>query len=168
DDTWVVAPVPHPWVWPGVHSARLFADSAERWQPRERSPEKAPAALDTKYHVTDLAEDQLEQRHSDLEALYLLSPQSRLAGGEAARRSPLDALPAALTLLAHLKLGAVLGAAEAPALMRGAIAIANAVPVYRLEIVRDLERLDEAAAQIASWHDHSASSGGHVPVTWSR
>ncbi len=165
DDTVVVDPGSLPAIWPGVHSIRLFSDSAGQWQRGERPSEQGTASFATKHHITDLLEDQLEQRHVPLEALYLLSPQSRLPGSAAVQRSSLGALPAALTVLAHLKLGTVLGASEAPALMRGAISVARAVPVYRLEIVRDLERVDEAAAQLASWHKRPASPETASPVT---
>ena len=63
---------------------------------------------------------------------------------------------AALSVVAHVKIGRMLGAASAPMMLSRATTVARAVPVRRLQIPRDLARLDAAARTILSWHGHPA------------
>ena len=52
----------------------------------------------------------------------------------------------------HSKLGPVLTGSEAPVILSLAADIVQAVPVYALNVVRDLERIDEAAHVVTGWH----------------
>ncbi|MDQ6887075.1 MAG: hypothetical protein M3068_07235 [Gemmatimonadota bacterium] len=149
DDTVVVEPGAIPVVWPGVHSVRLFSDSADRLERREIP---ASTGFTAKHHVSNLPDAQLMFERTTLEAIYLLTPTFDLPTHLASRRTALAGVPAAVSLLAHLKLGPVLGKSEAPILMERAVALADRVPVYRLEIARDFAQLDAAVAQLMVWH----------------
>jgi hypothetical protein len=69
-------------------------------------------------------------------------------------RTLLPPARAALVLIGHSKLGSLLGGSESPVLLERAAAIAASVPVHRLMVARDLDRLPEVAARILAWHGH--------------
>jgi hypothetical protein len=52
----------------------------------------------------------------------------------------------------HSKLGPVLTGSESPVILSLAADIVQTVPVYALNIVRDLDRIDEAARVVTAWH----------------
>lgn len=141
---------------PGLHAARLWPDSAERvglGRPRD--------GLDGQKQLFDaLPDDHVTHDAVPLGALYLLSPTREPRNGEAVWRTPLSAMESALVLIAHAKLAPLLRRSEAPVLFRQAAELAAAVPVFRLGVVRDLDRLDEVVATIRSWHErsHAAAS----------
>jgi len=56
------------------------------------------------------------------------------------------------TLLRHHRAGTAIGGAESMNLFVRASDIVRAVPVYRLQIARDFNRLFEVVDQIRGWH----------------
>ncbi|MEW5918316.1 MAG: hypothetical protein AB1762_18075, partial [Gemmatimonadota bacterium] len=90
-----------------------------------------------------------------LVATYVLSPTPNGNGSSAVSRSRLSSRQAILELLRHAKIAALLGGSEAPLVFQQAACIASTVPAYHLEIARDLRRLPEVVATIASWHVRS-------------
>ncbi len=146
DDTIPIDPGPPARMRPGVHSLRLWSDSASRLsavpargiQEGAKQPFVAPA-------------DRVMDCPARLSAIYLLAsiPEPRPA---AVRRERLSEIHAALTLIRHAKLGPLLGRVESAVLFRRATSLARTVPVYLLEVVRDFGRLPEVVAQIMEWH----------------
>lgn len=131
---------------PGIHAARLHRDTLERTGAVPISGERADGK------VVAAAPPRRQRVPVPLAALYLLAPASAIAAGHAARRDAVPPPVAAAALVAHAKVNAMLGPGEAPTLLRRAAQLARAVPVYRLAVLRDAARLDEAAGAIAAWH----------------
>ena len=158
DDTITVA-LPdrgRPEVRPGVHSLRLFPDAASRLAGGAPSDRRE----DGKILVAHLPPDRLEDRVVPLAAVYLLAAAESIVGGEAAARRPLPPPLAAAAMVGQGKISEMLGAAEAPVLLRRAAVVASRIPVYQLAVHRDLDRLAEVAAQLAGWH--AQAPGGAV------
>lgn len=148
DDTLPVLSGTPPLVRPGVQRVRLWGDSVSAVG--ASAGEGAESA--GKFVVDDLSAQQLLRGTSPLAALYLLAPVVSNPGGEAVARSPLSPVESALALVGHAKVGALLGGSERQVLFRRAVALAGTVPVYRLAVARDFDRLPEVVAQIFSWH----------------
>ncbi|MEP6692367.1 MAG: hypothetical protein ABJD07_14495 [Gemmatimonadaceae bacterium] len=149
DDCVAVTPDARPLVLPGVHSVRLFADSADRLQ-RVALPVSDDGTA--KRHVSDLADERLAFDRTPLAAIYLLAPTSAMPIDEPARRTRLTGTHAAVALLSHLKVGELLGRDATHTHMMRAVTVASATPVYALDILRDFSRLDEVVAQLNAWH----------------
>ncbi|HEV8177792.1 MAG TPA: hypothetical protein VGP44_08910 [Gemmatimonadales bacterium] len=144
DDTLPVSPGSPALMRPGVHSLRLWTDSATR------------LAGSTTHSGSDKLlvnppADRVLLAPTRLDAIYLLSPvpQSRPA---AVHRQKLSSVDSALTLVRHSKLGPLFGGSESSALLGWAAAVARSVPVYRLEVARDFERLAEVVDRLGEWH----------------
>jgi len=146
DDTVPVRPGNPPLLAPGLPRLRLWTDSAARLFGVDQE------TTIRKHLMAQLEPSQIETHPVPFRAAYVLSPVADLPDGAAAARVPLDAVPATISLLAHSKLGPVLAGSESPVMLALASNIARVVPVYTLHIVRDLDRLDEAARTILGWH----------------
>ena len=92
------------------------------------------------------------ERWLPLDAIYVLVP--RVADGAAAlvRRERLGSFEATLALVRHGKIAPLLGGQEAASVLPRASAVAHAVPVFALEVARDLERVGDVARALAGWH----------------
>jgi hypothetical protein len=154
DDTLAVMPGDPAVCIPGVHAVRLRSESAAHF-PRTRGI--APADEGGRV-VDELPDEKLMTQQAPLAALYLLSPVERDAATEPVRRVAVPAIPGTLAVLGYAKMGSLFREAEAAANFERAAAVTRTVPVYRLEIVRDLARLDDVARTILGWH-----SGGSAP-----
>ena len=73
-------------------------------------------------------------------------------------RSQLTTTAATMTLVGHMKVGALLGTTGAPTVLERAAVVARNVPVYTLKVVRNIERLDEVVEAIFAWHQVVALS----------
>ncbi len=172
DDALAVEPNVPVTAWPGVHSVRLWDDAARRivgdhtglqsvgaYQLQRRDGKAWPTepfqgtSVTSKQILSRLPEDKLMLEPTTLKAIYLLAPAQAGPNSPAARRTLLPAVRAALSLVQHAKLGALLGKSEAPVLFDRAVRVAAAVPVYELAIVRDLDRIPEVVAQLTDWHE---------------
>lgn len=132
--------------WPGVHSMRLKADAL-------RAVGDAPQTLGTnegKQVVADLPEARRLAHPRPLVALYLLDPVH--PDGIEVQWVALPPMLAAISVVAHVKIGRMLGAAAAPVMLERAASIAHAVPVRRLQMPRELDRVRTIADTILSWH----------------
>ncbi len=146
DDTLPIVPGRPPLALPGLHAARLWPDSAERvgvGRAQEGGARKLLYALGGE-HVAHAARP--------LAALYLLAPAREPRDGQVAWRTPINPVESAIVMIGHAKLAPLLTGAEAPWLFRRAAGLAAMVPVFRLEVVRDLDRLPEVVDTIRSWH----------------
>lgn len=148
DDTLVVDSRATPTALPGVHAMRLWADSADRLM-----GDAAPTSpVQDKLIVSDIPLEKRMQLPSRLGAIYLLTPAKADASVPTVTRRQLSPMEGALAMVGHGKLTPLLGKQEAAVTLTRATAIAQKVPVYTLSIVRDFNRLDEAARQILAWH----------------
>ena len=84
-----------------------------------------------------------------LAAIYLLQP---MTGESPVERAPRATRAAALALLAHGKITALLGGNSAGDALSRCVAMAYDASVYDLAIPRDLERVHDVAAQLLMWH----------------
>jgi hypothetical protein len=152
---------------PGVHSVRLFDDTArvvlgdpQNWRRvgayplprRDRHLQRADEPMITKQILRGIPLHKLMMRTVPLAAVYVLRPVRDDADRAVITRTTLPPVRAALALVEHAKSGALLGRSEAPRLLERAVVVARQVPVHVLEIVRDLSRIDEAARELAGWH----------------
>ena len=133
---------------PGVHSVRLWRDSASHFeglgQPR--------LSTSRKENFDALPDAWLMREARPLGAIYLLSPPTGGAGAPVVRRRLLAPIEATIGLVTHSKLGALLGKEESGRVLVHVGTVTSRVPVYALEVTRDLPRVREAAAEIRGWH----------------
>jgi hypothetical protein len=155
DDTLGVIPGEPPMCIPGVHSVRLRSESAARF-PRTRDAEPAGGRV-----VDELPDEKLMTERVPLSALYLLSPVDRAQAAEPVRRVPLPSFQGTIAVLGHAKMGSLFRESEATANFERAAAVTRALPVYQLEIVRDLDQLDEVTRCIIGWHADERPPAGH-------
>jgi len=147
DDMLPVVPGAMPVVHPGIQRARLNSDSHE-----QLLADECERSIDGKHVVSGIPAEHLLGDEAPLGALYFLKPVRELPGGAAVRRTRLSAIATAIGLVRHAKIGYLLGGPEAARVFDRASQIARTVPGFELEVVRDLARIDEAAAGIAQWH----------------
>jgi hypothetical protein len=136
--------------WPGVHSVRLWGDSAEKVAGDDPAGGAPPFAV--KRTFNRFPEQRLARRPVRLSALYFLAPYQENGHGPVVRRARVSPVPAALALVGNAKIGALLGKSEAPQLFDRAVRVASRVRAYRLDFPRDLGRIDAVVAQIRDWH----------------
>lgn len=155
DDILPVDPGPPATAWPAMPAVRLLDDSAARLRHADGATQDPKSG---KYRVTALGDSQVETSRTPLAAIYELAAVTSSETTPAATRVRLTGGIAVMTLLKHHKTGIVLGQAESRNLFDRAALIARHVPVYRLEVARDFERLPDVVAQIFSWHSASAAA----------
>lgn len=146
DDTLPVELGEPPLAWPGVHSLRVHEDAITALGIAVPTIE----TREGKRIVSALAPDRLMTARAPLAALYLLDPAA--ADAVAVTRTPMPAMLAAIGIVAHVKIGRMLGPAAAGPMLERAASITHLVPVFRLHAPRDLARLPETARTILSWH----------------
>jgi len=134
--------------WPSTPAVRLLPDSASHLGYASRAVHPATG----KYHVSSLPEHQVERRRLPLAAVYEITQATPDPEAPAVRRIAVNGAAAVAILLRHNRLGTAIGASESANLFTRAADLARSVPVYRLEITRDLTRLPEVAEQINAWH----------------
>jgi hypothetical protein len=157
DDLVAIRPSASPVVLPGVHSVRVMKDVAE--QLGERFSE-ATIAEGFKTTFSDLPAASLAWEPTPLAAIYLLEPRAGLEDDLSARREAVSTLRAALELAHGKKLtDGLIGSAEAGSMLEWIATVTANVPVYRMAILRDLERLPEVVAEVMAWHGVTASVG---------
>jgi len=148
DDTLPVEMSDPPRAHPGVQSVRMWEDSAGLLGDRVPGLEVGPWG---KLQSSRLPKEWLADEAVSLAAIYVLSP--RRPGGEASvARQKLQPVEAAVSLVAHAKLGPLLGKDAAPDLLRWAVNLASRVPVYRLAFPRDFDKLPVVVEQLLAWH----------------
>jgi hypothetical protein len=156
DDTVAVEPSAPVTIHSGVPSMRLCGDSAQKLIGAE-TPQRV--GIDGKHIVDHRGADAVVPDKTPLSAIYLLESVVRGVGAPAASRSRLPVSQAAISIVTHVKIGSLLGKAEATVVFDRAVTLAHLVPVYTLEVVRDFTRIDDAVDMIMGWHDGLASVG---------
>jgi hypothetical protein len=148
DDTLPVEPGPAGSIaWPGVHSLRLGEDAisalgagAPRLETHDRKLVVGPFDAGAIMHAP-----------APLRAIYLLDPV-RSNAFAAATRTRLPQTLGAVGVVAHVKVGRMLGPSAAPALLERAARIVEHVAVFSLQATRDLGQLPAVAQEVLSWH----------------
>lgn len=147
DDAVVVDVSSTPCALPGVRTVRLNDDSAGVLLDDHRS---LPMSRDGKYVIRQPALD--ASARMPLRAVYVLRRDPTGAQTENIVTRELPPSVAALTLLRHDKLLGLLGPSEGPELLSRSASVARAVPVIELSVIRRLDRVREAAAELLSRH----------------
>jgi len=148
DDALPVRLTDPPMAYPGVHAVRLWEDSAEQVADGQRSR----VGLGGKLVVDRMDAHMVMHEPTPLAAVYLLVPVVAEEGTPAAQRFAMNSLESSLALVGQAKIGGLLGGVEAPVTLDRSLQLAESVPVYRLAIVRDFDRLDEVVETLRSWH----------------
>jgi hypothetical protein len=149
DDLVAVSPGPDPSVMPSVPRVQLWSDSAERMARASgsvRGDERAP-----KLQVGWNDPARTASTAAPLSAVYLLTPV-RPETCEEVRRDRVPIVEATLALLGQAKIGGLLGVRQRSELLQRMGDLAERVPVYRLLIPRDFERLSELTSRLWGWH----------------
>ena len=155
------------WAVPGLQRLRLWEDSARALGATATSTalrltRTNPATADrgAKPALDALAADRRQDTTVPLDACYVLRPIDPV--GPAARER-LSNVCAALACVSFSKLGSLAGGEEAIATLDRCARVARAVPVYTMDVPRDLRRLDEITAGVFEWHRQvspNAMTGG--------
>jgi hypothetical protein len=148
DDMLPVHPESPVTAWPSMPAVRLLHDSASHL--RYANGKTHPVT--NKYHVSELPAHQVEMSRLPLGAVYELAPVSSGPNVPAVERIRVTGTAAVGTLLRHNRAGTAIGSAESVNLFVRASDVVRNVPVYRLEVARDFNRLPEVVAQLRSWH----------------
>jgi hypothetical protein len=148
DDTLAVHAGHPPTCLPGVHTVRLREESAQRLV---GDPPAAAQTQGDRHLVNWLPESSLATTATPLAALYLLSPVPATEA-EAVRRVPLSPVQAAIAMVQHTKIQHLSRGAQAAEHFERSSSLAASVATYRLEIVRDMGRLDDVVRQLLAWH----------------
>jgi hypothetical protein len=156
DDTVPVRPGAQPRLSPGLPRLRLWSDTASRLFGFDQDE----SGVLRKRLMDQLDDAQIETRTVPFRAAYVLNPVTELPDGAAATRDRLDTVAATISLVMHAKLGPLLTGAESPVMLTRAADIARTVPVYALHVVRDLNRVDDVARQLFSWHAGEGDPAG--------
>jgi hypothetical protein len=149
DDIVAVSIGDPPSVLPSVPFIQLWKDSAAHVAPESvpvRGTETGPK-LQRQWDGTSRNADAA----SPLDAVYLLAPLPPDTPS-GVRRIRLSGVEGALALLGQAKVGNLLGVERRADLLQVTSELADRIPVYRLEIPRDFERLPELTAALWGWH----------------
>jgi hypothetical protein len=140
----------------GVPSMRLCGDSAQRLIDAE-TPQRI--GIDGKHIVDHKSAESMTAAGVALSAIYLLHPIVPGGHDAPASRTKLPVSQAAISILAHAKIGTLLGKGEASVTFEMAASLARLVPVYRLDIVRDFDEIENVVDSIMAWHDETVPTG---------
>jgi hypothetical protein len=151
DDLVAIDRTPSPVVLPGIHSVRVLTDIAERLGPRFS---EATLSTGLKTTVTNLPRQDLAWEPAPLAAIYLIEPSMSFEGElPPVSREALPRTRAAASLAHQKKLtDELVGLADAGSMLESIASVVSTVPVYRLDVVRDLERLPEVVREVMAWH----------------
>lgn len=147
DDTLPVDPTTG-LAWPGVLGLRVHEDTAVA----VGAEVSALRSREGKRVLTGHAGD--DTRRLPLAGLYLLVPMEPEGAEVSRHRMPVTAT--AISVVAHAKIGRMLGAGAAHEMLERAAAIVRRTPVHQLLVPRELTRLAEVAHTVLGWHGGAA------------
>lgn len=136
----------------GVQRLRLHHDSAEV---ASRAGIESHAARNGKRVTSSLPEPGAGEQLRPLSAVYLLEVDGA-SPPEHAAREQVTGSRAVLAFVSNLMLGPLIGR-PTESLLRAAVRLAAATPVYTLRIPRGYDRLPSVVSQLASWHGAEGS-----------
>jgi hypothetical protein len=149
DDILAVNLFPRVSVLPGTASLRLWDDSAERTL-HSRTPGRR--SIDGKRVVNAFGDSRVMSSEAPLSAIYVLAPCRATSNETAAVRTILPTPLAAMTIVTHNKIAQLLGGSEAAVIFERAVVIARTIPVYQLNVARDLHQLNKVVELLMEWH----------------
>lgn len=155
DDTLAVTLTTPPRLLPGVHAIRLYADSANRLQAGEEGVDEGFAAKQVITPTGHLAHDPAR-----FDAGYLLAPVMATPDRPPVRRVRMSNFEAVLLLMGQSKIQLLFDKVEQMKVMERVTVIAEQVPVYKLEVVRDFARIEEVTATLREWHGTQGNDPG--------
>jgi len=132
---------------PGVPSPRFREDSFARFSdmlPSEAVPSSGKLTMRAR-----LGDDLIETRERPLAALYVLRP---VAPDAAAARCAMSSIASTMELVRNAKLAKLLWGDESERLLRLVAEVSRRVPVYALDVPRDLDLLPEVVERLLEWH----------------
>ena len=141
----------------GVPALRLRGDSAAHF-----GVVSTVVTVGDKVVVRDLSDGDEERRWLPLDAIYIAGPRHALPAAPAATRRRLSQLEATLALVQNGKSAVLLGKDEAGTALARAGAIAKSIPVFVLDVARDLTLVTQAALQLMHWH--ATAPAGNRPL----
>jgi len=127
----------------------MWEDSAERFK---SEPGEFSKGTFGKLASRGIPADRLVHETTPLAAIYLLVPVKHEPQIPRLQHRPLDSLAAALALVQHAKIGALLGKTEAVQLLDWAVRLSGDVPVQVLTVVRDYDQLPLVVHDILELH----------------
>lgn len=150
DDLLVVHPGPPvTTVRPGIASVRLWPDAAAALPLDEVCRTIIPGV---KTIATGFEDEAVAMSECPLAAVYVLAPMMNIRDVSAASRTRLARTEAAVALAHHTKLpDSLIGLRGAGTQLAMAAAVTATVPVWKLNLVRDISRLDAVVRQIIDW-----------------
>ena len=154
DDIVAISVAGAPIVLPSVPFIQLWKDSAAHVAPASVAVpgDEGGVKLQRRWNEAGRNAD----TPAPLAAVYLLAPV--LPGApDGVRRVRLSTVEGALAMLGQAKVGNLLGVERRAELLQLTGDLADRIPVYRLEIPRDFERLPELTAALWKWHPQSGS-----------
>ena len=157
DDLVAVTAGAPPHVVPSVPVVQLWQDSAERVARIGASARGDGSSVKVQIGWDDSGRNATSS--VAFTAAYLLDP-FKPDGARGVKRERLPHVPATLALLGQTKVGRLLGPRWRASLLGRLANIAGHVPVYRLEVPRDYDRLDELTEALWSWHASELAGAG--------
>jgi hypothetical protein len=154
DDIVAVSPEDEPMVLPSVPVVQLWHDAAEQVVGSARA---AAEVSSPKLQVAWEHSSRNAPTPVRLAALYLLVPMESTTGS-AVRRDRVNGVEAAVALLGQAKVGALLGLERRMALLERLAVLSDRVPVFRLSVPRDFNRIGELTTSLMSWHAASVDN----------
>ena len=118
----------------------------------EVDQETESTGRDGKFRLTDMPGDRRMERPTKLSTLYLLRSVSENPDGQAVVRSQIPGPLQMMRLLAHAKIGEMLGPPAQDFLLDWAALLTKQARVAELSVVRDRSRLPEVVDEILRWH----------------
>jgi hypothetical protein len=134
---------------PGVPSPRFREDVYDRFRDALSAPHAASGGKLTL--GTRLGDDLVESGARPLVAVYVLRPVAPESDG-GVRRAAVAPPVATMELLRNAKLAKLLWAEESERLLRLVCEVTRRVPVWWLEVPRDLAQLPQVVEQLLAWH----------------
>ena len=151
DDLVAITPDSPPRIRPGIASVRLWEDAATHLEIGRHFDQVLRGVKTTAANPVNRASSLPEL---PVGGIYVLHPQLSGDGSDVVRRERLSSVGGAVTLAHHAKLpDSLVGLEAASKRIRVAARVATEVPVWRLEIVRDLKQLSDIAHRIIEWHE---------------
>jgi hypothetical protein len=134
---------------PGVPSPRFREDSFARFSemlPADAIPSSGKLSLSER-----LGDDLVETRETPLSAVYVLCPVPA-GDGAGAARTAMPPIAATMALVQNAKLAKLLWGEEAERLLHLVAEVSRRVPVWTLDVPRDLDLLPGVVERLLEWH----------------
>lgn len=145
-------------VLPGVPSIKLFRDSFARL----RGGIKADIISGPKTTLMAFPEELLMRAASPLAAIYVLDPDSD-GKNEAARRIPLRSAEAVAEVALRTSLrDSLVGVEITSKKLQWVTEVVNKIPIYRLRLARNYDRLPEVTEYLMDWHTPRKRERAHA------